>query len=331
MAIAKYLRSSIPIAVLLWLGYSAFTYPVLFASFALLGVAHGAIYALIGLGFALTYQLGRFINFSHGDVFMLGAVAAAWLCVDVFHATEFGLRGLLVVLASAGFAAIIGAGLSCASEMLVFRRLRAATSMVAVVASVGVALIWQNVGIKWNGSPPKKFAPVLPPVDLYINVQSVAVHVAWSLAFSLPAIALAMMIISKTSLGRAMRAVSDDVDAACLLGINVSRVVLAAFCLAGACAGIAGAVYAQEFHAVSYGMGMKVGLVAYASAIIGGVGRAAGAIAGGFMLGVVESVNNWVPSGLGVRWGSTVIFSVMILMLVYKPEGILGTPTVERD
>lgn len=324
------LRSLIPIGFVAWLGYAAATSPALFASFGLVGLAHGAIYALIGVGFGITYTIGRFINFSHGDVFMIGAVGSVWLAIDVLDAKRLNQHGLAALAAAIVLAAVTSAGVSCASEALVYRRLRGSTTFVAVVASVGVALILQNIGIKWNGSARKSFPSLIPEAGLYTQPGTVVAHAAATLAISLPALALAMWAVQRTATGRALRAVSDDPDAAAMMGINVSRTIMVGFAAAGACAGVAGALYAQEFHAVSYGIGMKVGLVAYASAVIGGVGRTLGTVVGGLTIGVVESLNAWLPAGLGPHWGQSVIFSVMILMLVYKPEGLLGTPSTAR-
>lgn len=331
-AVRAFARSQaiIPLSLVAWLVYTAVTYPVLFAAFGLLGIAHGAMYALIGLGFGTTYNIGRFINFSHGDVFMVGAVASVWLTSRVLRADSVDTRGILAVAAGVALAALVCAALSCTAERLVFRRLLGAAPFIAVVASVGVALMLQNLGIKWNGSGTRKFDPVVPDIGLYTQLDTVIPHVVGTLVISVPALAVAALVLLRTRFGRAIRAVSDDPDAARLMGINLPRTIVAAFGLAGACAGVAGAVYAQEYHAVSYAIGLKVGLVAYASAIIGGVGRVAGTIAGGLLIGVVESLNAWLPSGLGHRWSQTVIFSVMILMLVYKPQGLLGTKVVER-
>ena len=202
--------------------------------------------------------------------------------------------------------------------------------MVPVVASVGLALVLQNIGIKWNGSGTRKFEPLIEPVDGMSTLADVLPHVAQSLALSVPLLAFAVAVLAKTTWGRSLQAASDDPDGAALMGVDVRRTVLLAFAFAGACAGAAGAAYAQEFHAVGYGIGMKVGLIAYAAAIIGGMGRTAGTVAGGLLIGFIESINHLKPAALGSNWNQTVIFSVMILMLVYKPEGLLGVKSAER-
>lgn len=324
------LRGAIPLGLLAWLAHIAWTYPVFTVTYGLVGVVHGCIYALIGVGFATVYRVGRFINFAHGDVFMLGSVAAVWLGSRVVSPGLASASPVLVLAATALFAVVVGACVSAACQMLVFGRLQTAPTLVAVVASVGVALVLQNIGIKWNGSGTRKFTPLIEPAQTLSSLGGVLPHVVASLALSLPLLAAAVFLASRTQWGRALQAASDDPDAARLMGINVARTVLLAFVFAGACAGAAGVAFAQEFHAVSYSTGMKVGLVAYASAIIGGVGRTAGTVVGGFLIGVVESLNNLKPAALGSNWSQTVIFSVMILMLVYKPEGLLGHASDER-
>lgn len=328
--IASAARRLIPIALIAWLVYSAVKYPILFVTFGMLGLAHGAMYALIGLGFATTYNIGRFINFSHGDVFMIGAVSSTWLCVTVLEAVSPEWQNVPSLLVSILLAVVVCAALSLAAEVLVFSRLRGSVTFVAVVASVGVALMLQNLAIKWNGSGPKKFRSVIPEVGIYTEIHTVYPHVLATLAISVPTLIIAVLFLTKSQFGRAIRAVSDDPDAARLMGIDVTRMIRIAFIFAGVCAGVAGAIYAQEYRVVSYAIGLKIGLIAYASAIIGGVSRVSGTIFGGLLIGLIESLNAWLPSGLSYKWNQTVIFSVMILMLIYKPQGIMGSRTTER-
>lgn len=320
----------IPYSALVWIVVIVKTYPVFSLTYALIGISHGAIYSLIGLGFATIYRIGRFINFAHGDVFMLGAVAGTWLGVRVLHAQRADPRGVLAVAAAVVFAMVVCAGVSVGTELLVFQRLRTATTLVPVVASVGVALILENVGIKWNGSGSRKFIPVVSHPRDIDSIWGVLLHVLASLSMSLPPLILAIVILSRTRWGRTLQAASDDPDAARLMGVDVNRTRVWAFGLAGACAGAAGVAYAQEYYQVSYTIGMQVGLISYAAAIIGGVGRTAGTVLGGLLIGVVEQLNYLKPAALGSNWSQTVIFSVMILVIVYRPLGLLGGSAPER-
>ena len=314
----------IPLWFLLWLTYSAIKYPSFFITYAFEGLSTGAIYALIALGFGLIYNSTGMINLAHGEVFMMGAVVSAFLLVDLVGALSPTFSNWIWLILVLLLAMCIGALLSLSTELLVFRRLRNSNKLAPLIASLGVALILQNIGLKINGSGPKKFHSVIPEALPYTSFTSSFQRAIVVLAITIPIFAIFSFLATRSKNGLAIRAVSASYEVSQMVGINVNKTIARTFLIAGATASAAGVIYAQEFRISTYALGMQIGLIGYAAAIIGGVATIRGTIFGGFLVGLIESISNGVPSGLGYRWSETAIYAVFILMLVYRPQGILG-------
>lgn len=329
--VGKWLSRLLLVALVIWVGSSAVADPSLFVANTALGISNGAVYSLIAIGFALIYNISQLIDFAHGDVFMFSAVIGTVVLVDIGGAESSTLRNWGWFAVAYVVAIILGTVVSVATDRIVFRRLRSAPTLAPLVASIGVALVLQNIGLKYNGSGPKKIHSVIPEFLYYSTPGPALVRMAIILALTLPIILTAVFYIERSRNGRAIKAVADDIKVAPLMGINVDRVTVWAFAIAGACAGAAGLMYAQEARVVSFQIGMKIGLIGYAAAIIGGVGRIQGAALGGFFIGLVQSLIGWMPNGLGGQWDQTIIFSTLILMLVYKPEGLWGLKHPAHD
>lgn len=321
----EYLTKLIPLGFIAWLLYSAVKYPNEFATSFVLGIANGSIYALIAVGFGLIYNTTKILNLAHGEMFMLGAVGSTFFLVELFDATSANLANFLLLFLAVILAMVLGASVSWLTNVAVFSHLKTKQKMAPVVASLGVALIIQNVAIKWNGSGPKEFASIIPPALPYRAFWPSVERTLVVLIVTLPIILAAIWIITKSRNGLAIRAISDDDATAQLMGINVARTISWTYLIGGACAGAAGVIYAQQFQISNYSLGMEIGLIAYAAAIIGGVGHIKGSVLGGLIIGVVEALSDGVTSGLGYRWSQTAIYAVFILMLVYKPQGLWGT------
>lgn len=324
------LTKLIPVWFAIWLGYSAFKYPEQFSIFALIGLANGAIYSLIAMGFGLIYSATKQINFAHGDVFMLCVVGTTYLMTDVFNAMTSTPLNWLLLCVALGLSMGFGATTSVLTEQLVFRRVRGEKAFAAITASLGIALILQNIGIKWNGSGPKMFHSVFPEALPYLQFYLTLQRTGIVLAISIPIVLAAILVVERSRNGRAIRAIADDVDTSKLMGVDVAKTIRWVFLIAGACAGAAGLIYSQHYRTSFYTIGMEVGLISYAAAIIGGVGNVRGTVAGGFFIAFVEAISDGVPSGLGYRWSQTAIYSVFILMLIYKPEGIWGEKSASK-
>ena len=326
----EYLTKLIPLGFIAWLLYSAVKYPNEFATSFVLGIANGSIYALIAVGFGLIYNTTKILNLAHGEMFMLGAVSSTFFLVELFGATSANLSNFLLLFLAVILAMVLGASVSWLTNVAVFSHLKTKQKMAPVVASLGVALIIQNVAIKWNGSGPKEFASIIPPALPYRAFWPSVERTLVVLIVTLPIILAAIWIITKSRNGLAIRAISDDDATAQLMGINVARTISWTYLIGGACAGAAGVIYAQQFQISNYSLGMEIGLIAYAAAIIGGVGQIKGTVYGGLLIGVVEALSDGVTSGLGYRWSQTAIYAVFILMLVYKPQGLWGTKESEN-
>lgn len=315
----------IPLFFISWFVYSLIRYPNEVGTSIALGIANGTMYALIAIGFGLIYSTTGMINLAHGEIFMLGAIGSTFILVDIFDAQSLSASNLSLLIVTFVLAAIFGAGLSWLTNVSVFQRLRKSKPTVPLIASLGATLILQNIAILWNGSGPKKFQSIIPPALPFRAFFPTVERTAVVLLFTLPAIILVIWVINRSKHGLAIRAIADDSSTSVLVGVNVNKSVSWTFIVAGACAGSAGVIYAQQFQISNYTLGMQVGLLAYAAAIIGGVDSIKGTILGGLTIGIVEALSDGVTSGLGYRWSQTAIYGVFILMLVYKPEGIWGT------
>ena len=316
------LPALIPLGLLAWIVVNAIAHPELFATLTMLGASRGIVYALVGMGFAIIYEIGKLLNFAHGDTFMLGAVGSTWFLVEVMGADSPSARNWYLLILTLILAALFGATLGATTEKLVFEKLRGIHLLTPLIASIGLSFILQNIGLKWNGSGKKKFGTVLTDAPPYVDFDSVLHRTPIILAMAIPFMALAILFMKFSKYGIAIRAASEDSGAATLMGVNVNKTVIVAFAVAGALAGVGGVIYAQDVGVVNYNLGMTIGLVALASAIIGGVGTLTGSIIGGISVGLIEALSIGLPAGLGGRWSHTAIFGVLIVVLVYRPDGI---------
>ncbi|HET9657360.1 MAG TPA: branched-chain amino acid ABC transporter permease [Kineosporiaceae bacterium] len=301
--------------------------PRLFVQVTLSGINNGALYALIALGYTLVYGIIELINFSHGDLFMLSALLAAFVIIDWLGQTTpsvvgFAALALALLITMAG-----GAGLNMAAERVAYRRLRRAPKLAPLITAVGLSFIYQQVGIKRNGSDAKNWDQMLTGGFSVGGIQ-----VSWSLvlvlAVTIPALLGLTYVVQRTRQGMAMRATAQDQDAARLMGINVDKTISFTFALGGAMAGVAGLLWVEAVGTTNYNLGFRLGLYAFTAAVLGGIGRLDGAVLGGVLIGLVEGYNG--AFGLHQQWAETVIFMLLIALMVFRPEGILGKRTTEK-
>jgi branched-chain amino acid transport system permease protein len=314
--------------VALWLIVTAVRDPRGFFENALVGVNNGALYALIALGYTLVYGIIELINFSHGDLFMLSTVLSGFFVVTLFKADSptfaaFGVLaiGLVVVMVAA-------AALNVTAERLAYRRLRRAPKLAPLITAVGLSFVYQWGGVRTNGSSPRSWTTVLGNSGFEVA----GVHIDWStlvvIGVTVPLLLLMTWIVQNTRQGKAMRATAQDQDAARLMGIDVDRTIAFTFGLGGAMAGAAGLLYLESIGTTRWDAGFRLGLIAFTAAVLGGIGRLDGAVLGGFTIGIIQSLND--RFGFGQQWSQTVVFTILILLMVFKPEGILGKPTTEK-
>jgi branched-chain amino acid transport system permease protein len=315
-----------------WLLINAIKTPEDFFDLLLVGLTVGMVYALIALGYSLVYGILELINFAHGDVFMLGAMLTTTL-VGAFGLGPDTHGKLLVLIVP--MLLIVAAGtatLNTSIEAIAYRPLRSAPRLAPLITAIGVSFILQNVGLIWKGPAPVNIPNNILPTGTFFSIGGV--DFKWNrlivFAVTLPTLALLVWLVQKTKQGKAMRAVAQDKDAAAIMGINVNRTISFTFLIAGSLAGAAGVMYALYVTSVSFDTGFRLGLFAFTAAVLGGIGNLPGAVLGALLIGLIEQFNNGLTwHAPGSDWTNSIIFAVLILILVFRPEGLLGERTPE--
>ena len=317
------------VLVAVWLVANFVSDPGRSSSALVAGINNGALYALIALGYTLVYGIIELINFAHGDLFMLGSVFSAFFLVNWLGFDQSGFHAVLALVLTLVCSMLFCGTINVAAERVAYRRLRRAPKLASLITAVGLSFIFQWVGLEWNGSAPKQWPSV---VSGGFHIFSVGVDYTTLLVigFTVPLLLILNYIVKQTRQGKAMRATAQDQDAARLMGINVDRTIAFTFALGGAMAGAAGTLYVQSIGTTRYDSGFQLGLIAFTAAVMGGIGNLNGAVLGGLLIGVIQGLNDGAPYGLTERWSQTVVFTILILIMVFKPEGILGKPATEK-
>jgi branched-chain amino acid transport system permease protein len=294
------------------------------------GLSLGAMYALLALGFTLVYGILELINFAHFNVFMVSSFVGMWaLQLLGISGQERVLGGVALVgaLAFAFFATMLFAGvLGVAIERISLRPLRQVRGTAAMITTIGVSYILFNVVLLTVGAGSQNFPNPLPVRrwqwgEVTIELRELLI---WGIALLLM---LGLnLFVNRTRLGKAMRATAQDAEAARMMGVDVDRVVMTAFFLGSALAGAAALIFGLYYNYTSFIIGYTAGLRAFTAAVLGGIGSVPGAMVGGILIGLTESVGGQL---LAVRWTDVIIFSILILVLVFAPSGLFGraTPT----
>ncbi len=314
----------------IWLGANLIKSPAQFFQAAIGGLSNGALYALIALGYTIVYGIIELINFAHGDLFMLGGVFSAYFISVWFGQTKSSPKAWLIFVVCLFLVMTFTATINVAIERFAYRRLRRAPKLAPLITAVGMSFILQFVGLTWNGSGPKNWNSVLPGGA--INISGVKIYYVTLILFAvtIPLLLLLTYIVAKTRQGKAMRATAQDQDAARLMGIDVNRTISFTFAIGGALAGAAGLLYVETIGTTSYNLGYQLGLIAFTSAVLGGIGNLTGAVLGAVLIGLIQGLNDGLPIGLGQQWSQTVVFSILIMLMVFKPAGILGKQVTEK-
>jgi branched-chain amino acid transport system permease protein len=294
----------------------------------LIGLANGSLFALIALGYTMAYGIVEVINFAHGDVFMLGSALALAIITGLGLAgaetTTVGGALFLLLFAVPAFCAAV----NVAVYAVVYRPLRGAPRLAPLVSAIGASFVLMNIGLFWIGAADVSFPDLLPrrnllsAADIPLTLKDLFV-----IAIALLAMLALTALVKLTRLGKAMRATAQDPLAAQLVGIPVERVIAATFALGGALAGVASVVYSLYINTISYQMGFQNGLYAFTAAVLGGIGNLPGAFVGGLVIGLVRSLGS---AYLGERWTSAAVFAILILVLVFRPQGLLGSRVKEK-
>lgn len=318
------------LAILYWLGINFARSPSQFFQASLIGLSNGVLYALIALGYTMVYGIIGLINFAHGDLFMLGTVFSAYFITVWFGKDQSGPAAWGVFLACLVAVMIFSASINVGIEHFAYRKLRRAPRLAPLITAIGVSFVLQFVGLRWNGSSPRTWNSVLPNGSIMISSVKIPYTTILSFLITIPLLLLMSWIVTRTRQGKAMRATAQDQDAARLMGINVNRTISFTFALGGALAGTAGLLFQQTRGLTNYNLGYQLGLIAFTSAVMGGIGNLQGAVLGALLIGLIQGLNDGLPIGLGQQWSQTVVFSILILLMAFKPTGLLGKTVTEK-
>ena len=294
------------------------------------GVTLGAMYALVALGYTLVYGIIELINFAHGDIFMWSTVVTLVIvqALGINGAlTGIALVGMLILLIVVGV--IVSGGLNVVIERFAYRPLRRAPRLAPLIAAIGVSFILENVAQLWRGSNFVAFPGIFPSGA--ITIGSVRINY---LDIFIVVLAVLLMVgldrlIRLTRLGRSMRATAQDPEAASLMGVNINRTIVATFFIGGGLAGATAVFYNMYIGQVWFLTGFQLGLIAFTAAVLGGIGNVNGAVLGGFLIGVIKSIAiQYIPSGL--QWSDAIVFAILVLILVFRPSGLLGQQVPDK-
>ena len=288
-----------------------------FISYLVNGISLGSVYALIALGYTMVYGIAKMLNFAHGDVIMIGAYVA-------FTAVSgMGMPPVVGVLLSVVACTVLGVLI----ERIAYKPLRKASKLAVLITAIGVSYLLQNLALLIYGSEQKAFPTIvaLPTVHIggvYIDGITLATLVVTAVIM----VALSLFI-NKTRMGKAMRAVSEDKEAAELMGISVNRTITVTFAIGSALAGVAAIFYGAAYTYIRPTTGAMPGIKAFTAAVFGGIGSIPGAMLGGILLGVIEQLSKTYISTL---WADAIVFGVLVVVLVVKPTGLLGKKISEK-
>ena len=295
----------------------------LFLQQLLNGLSLGAIYALIALGYTMVYGTLQLINFAHGEVYMMGAFAALYLAQALGVDQHPTVLGVAVVAVGAMLACAI---LGMTIERVAYRPLRKAGRLNLLITAIGVSLLLQNVALLAFGAL-QSFPSLLPEVQWIVGGVIIRSNDVLTLSVTLGLMVILTFVVERTQMGRAMRAVSHSRDTAALMGIPVDRVVSFTFAMGSVLAGAAAFLIAVDKHLIRPDMGMTGGLKAFVAAVLGGIGSIPGAVAGGLLLGISETM---VSGYLASTYRDAIAFLLLIVILLYRPAGLFGKNTVEK-
>jgi branched-chain amino acid transport system permease protein len=301
------------------------------------GLSLGALYALIAVGYTVVYGIIQLINFAHGEIFMIGAFGAltAWILIP---GESLGIWQLPIMLVAGMLTAV---GTSLLTERFAYRPLRNAPRLAPLITAIGVSVFLQEfVRLFYGrvpGFPDARRAIPFPQIDYVTGaaIQLGPITIQRAALFTMIALVICWgflyVFVNRTQMGRAMQATSQDPDTSRLMGINVDRIIMVAFALGAALAAVAGLAWGLRYTNIDFRMGFLAGLKAFTAAVLGGIGNINGAVVGGLVLGLFEGMATLIPGTFGgSAWKDVWAFVLLILVLVFRPQGLLGARVVDR-
>jgi branched-chain amino acid transport system permease protein len=296
------------------------------------GLVLGSVYALVALGYTMVYGILQLINFAHGDVLMVGAMVGVTV---VAMLAQSGLPGPAILVLALLAAIPTCVLLSLFVERVAYRPLRNAPRLAPLITAIGVSIVIQTVAmIVWKPNP-IVFPDLLPTTPIEIGGALLAPKQLLILVVSAVMMIGLMLLVNRTKLGRAMRATAENPRIAGLMGVNANQVIAATFAIGAALAAVAGVLVAMNYNIAQFSMGFIPGLKAFTAAVLGGIGNLAGAVVGGLLLGIIESlgagyIGDITGGFLGSHYQDIFAFVVLIVVLVFRPSGIMGERVADR-
>lgn len=281
------------------------------------GLSVGSIYALIALGYTLVYGIIKLINFAHGEIMMVGAYIA------FIAVTVFGLNFVFALILSMFLAAVLGVLI----ERIAYKPLRKAPRISALITAIGMSIFLQNLALVVFGANPKVMPNVIAKKPVNIAGIQISTVTLVTLALSIVCMVGLDLFVKNTKTGKAMRAVSEDKDVAIIMGVNVNRTISVTFAIGSALGALGGVLYAVAYTQIFPTLGSMPGLKAFIAAVLGGIGIMPGAMLGGFAIGMIETLSK---SYISSQWSDAIVFGILILVLIFKPTGILGKNEREK-
>ena len=294
----------------------------------------GSYLALIALGYTMVYGIIELINFAHGDVFMWGfLISLTFLQLLGKTGTLTGWELIWVLLLVIPATMLVTGLMNLVIDRIAYKPLRKAPRLAPLITAVGMSFVLENLAANWKGPSQIRFPEIFPTINIMRDVFHQDTLLLFTtkdiflIGFTVPLMIALVLFIRRTKMGRAMRAVAQDREAAASVGVNIERVIMTTFFIGGALAGAAGAVVGIYLNSGRYLMGFDAGLKAFTSAVLGGIGNVAGAVLGGYLIGFLSAFSDQYLSS---EWTRATVFGILILVLVFKPQGLLGEKPPEK-
>ena len=281
------------------------------------GLRTGSIYALIAIGYTMVYGIAKMINFAHGDIIMVGAYAL------YFSISVLGLPVPVALLLTVIVCSVLGVLI----EKIAYKPLRKAPPLAVLITAIGMSFFLQSSSLLIFGSTPIPFQSVIPNENIKVGPVTISSITLVTLIVTAVAMILLTLFINKTKLGSAMRAVSEDKGAAELMGINVNSTISMTFAIGSALAAVAGILYISQYQSMKPTLGALPGVKAFVAAVLGGIGSIPGAMLGGILLGLIESVSK---AYISTELADAIVFGVLIVVLLFRPSGLLGKKKIVK-
>jgi branched-chain amino acid transport system permease protein len=298
------------------------------------GLVLGSMYALIALGYTMVYGVLNLINFAHGDVLMIGAMTGLTI-LKLLNSTAPGLPGIVKLLI-----AIIGAIPVCVLvnvliERIAYRRLRNAPRLAPLITAIGVSILLQTIAMMVWGRNPLPFPQVMPSEPLHVMGALITPTQVMLLVLAAACMLALVLLVEKTRMGRAMRATAENPRIAGLMGVDANRIIVLTFAIGAALAAVAGVMWGANYSSAQFAMGFVPGLKAFSAAVLGGIGNVYGAMLGGVLLGLIESlgagyIGDFTGGFLGSNYQDIFAFIVLIFVLTLRPSGLMGERVADR-